>query len=81
MSYRAGMYGILWGVGHAKDPRIICDGCGAEHHVYREPMRLPYAWFMDGKAPPGWTVTRTGGVSEKRDDRCPKCQGKEGDRG
>lgn len=59
------------------DPRIICDGpgCGLVRAINRT-TALPPAWFLDGKAPPGWKLKRTrieDGTVE-RVDLCPKCK-------
>lgn len=72
MSYRPGMdvrTAHVLGM-EAGDPRIICDGCGLVNRVSR-PHGVPFAWFMNGKAPPGWRLLRNGDV---RRDFCPRCK-------
>lgn len=71
MSYQSGV-----GPGLAKmfgmepgGPRITCDGCKAVLAI-RDDRLLP-RWFMDGKAAPGWKLTRT---EEARTDLCPRCK-------
>jgi hypothetical protein len=64
MSYRAGMsFGPT-----QTEPRIICDGCGAERVI----RGLPPAWFLDRKAPPGWRALRMADGS-RRWDLCKAC--------
>jgi hypothetical protein len=53
----------------ARGPGVICDGCGIVRRIHAD--RPPPAWFLDGKAAPGWRMTRDG---DKRDDRCPRCK-------
>lgn len=52
-----------------RDPHIECNGCGAVKLVAKH--GLPPAWFMAGKAPPGWKVIRRG---DTRVDYCPTCK-------
>ena len=52
-------------------PRIVCDvdGCG---RVYRlREGRMPPAWFLDGKPPPGWQRAK---INIPRLDRCAQCK-------
>lgn len=80
MTYRCG---IAWPGAPAdpprhEPPRIVCDGCGDTVVVGgRRPGGPPPAWFMDGKAPPGWRLRRLGPGGERRDDRCPRCRATE----
>ena len=39
------------------EPRVICDDCGTTQGARRRDGR-PYAWLLDGKAPPGWAMVR-----------------------
>lgn len=72
MSYRAG--GFLAG---CADPRVRCDGPGCEEIVtLDEPVP---AWFLAGKAPPGWSIRRIDvDGNHARLDYCPQHSG--GDR-
>jgi len=61
MSYRVGT------------PRVVCDGegCDATRPVAPINGTRPYAWFLDGRAAPGWSGGRTTGG--RRVDFCPAC--------
>jgi hypothetical protein len=51
-------------------PRIICDQCGIKHGV--ENVRgLLAGWFMNNRAPPGWTLRIWS--DGKRQDFCGRC--------
>ncbi len=50
-------------------PRITCDGCGLVLNIRQD--RPPPAWFLDGKAAPGWKRTRR---DDTLDDRFPRCK-------
>lgn len=71
MSYRCGLGpGIAQAFGtEPGGPSITCDGCGLKLNIRED--RPPPAWFLNGKAAPGWKLTRHGDV---RDDRCPRCK-------
>lgn len=74
MSYRAGIGERLAATfGRAPcGPRIVCDGCGLVHDVYRPGgMGQPYAWFTGGRPVPGWTLRSLAGGG--RLDYCPTC--------
>lgn len=69
MSYRAGTGGLsLVGIPDTS-PTITCDMCGKAHEVKWPPP----AWFLDGKAPPGWRIKRD---SDTRTDWCKACKAK-----
>lgn len=76
MSYCVGFGGGV--LAHApQEPHLTCDGCGIRASVAK-PHGVPYSWFLDGKAKPGWSIKRevnadTGGV--QRRDYCGKCKG------
>ena len=71
MSYRAGTYGLeRFGIASGR-PRIICDGCDLVTDVQRS-SGLPFAWFMNGKAPPKWLLVRLGDALAKH--YCPRCR-------
>ncbi len=72
MSYRCGIIGyaaFIAGVAPS-GPRITCDGCGLVLSIRID--RRPPAWFLDGKAAPGWSLTRDDG--DVRIDMCPRCK-------
>jgi hypothetical protein len=79
MSYRAGM-----DVRTARflrqepgEPRIVCDGCGLVRNITTG-SKAPPAWFLDGKAPPGWRRSRPDGLlGGLRQDWCPTCKNKQ----
>ena len=61
--------------GRHEEPRITCDGCGLVRDV-KKPSGLPFAWFLDGKAAPGWKLVRIDlddGTLVRR-DHCPRCR-------
>lgn len=71
MSYHVGIGPRLAQFGGGPcEPHITCDGCGVERRITTS--HVPPAWFLDGKAAPGWTLKREG---ETRRDYCPKCKG------
>lgn len=39
--------------GERREPHITCDVCGTVHRVANG-AGVPYAWFLDEKAPRGW---------------------------
>jgi hypothetical protein len=51
-------------------PRVTCDACGL-CMIIRED-RLPPAWIRNGKAPPGWKMTKD--ADGKRTDLCKTCK-------
>jgi len=51
------------------EPCIVCDACGMVRRVAKANGMAP-AWFLDGKAPPGWLLER----DEQRTDLCPTCR-------
>jgi hypothetical protein len=67
MTYTCGIFGA--------EPYISCNECGLRRRVSR-PHGAPFAWFLDNKAAPGWSLKRLedvhGGVS--RVDLCPRCK-------
>lgn len=71
MSYRCGIDDTLAKLMGEEPggPRITCDDCGLRLNIRED--RPPPAWFLDGKAAPGWKLTRDG---DRRDDRCPRCK-------
>lgn len=72
MSYRCGI-GVSLAAAMGVDPgppRVKCDGCGVVLSIRDD--RLPPKWLLDGKAAPGWTLTRHDDGT--RDDRCPNCR-------
>lgn len=70
MTYYCGTAGLTR-LGIANDgPRIVCDECGIVYRLRTD--RPPPAWFMDGKAPPGWKRME----KPKRHDRCANCRKK-----
>lgn len=73
MSYHCGTQGLT-GLGIPDgEPRITCDTCGV---IKRLPSdRVPPAWFMNGKAAPGWSLSRT--ANGGRIDTCPECRKRE----
>ena len=73
MSYHCGVGpGLEKTLGVAPcEPHIACDGCGAERPVTKN-HGAPYAWFLDGKAAPGWTSVQRPGFA--REDWCPTCR-------
>lgn len=54
-----------------REPHIECNSCGVKKFV--SGRSIPPAWFMNGKAAPGWKLVRD--HLEKRFDYCPKCSG------
>ena len=76
MSYHMGIQGFSrpdWRYPVAipdSKPHILCDSCGVQVNLPTGPGRPP-AWFLDGRAPPGWKMDRNG---EERLDKCPKCR-------
>ena len=72
MSYRAGIGAGMARIGFTPgEPHIQCDGCGAVRLVAGKTSYAP-AWFLAGRAPPGWRGVRTHD-GEKRWDLCPRC--------
>ncbi len=74
MSYRCG---IGWSLAALTGelpsaPRITCDGCGLVWTLRDD--RPPPSWFLKGRAPPGWKITRSGPELTTRDDHCGKCK-------
>lgn len=67
MTYTCGIFGA--------EPFISCNECGLRRYVTKA-SGMPFAWFLDNKAAPGWSLKRTegahGGVS--RVDLCPRCR-------
>jgi hypothetical protein len=56
----------------AQEPHITCDGCGLVRSVFRaRGVGAPAAWFLDGKAPPGWRLIN---CKDGRSDYCPRCK-------
>ena len=53
----------------ACDPHLSCDGCGIVRPVAGP--RGPFAWFLDGKRAPGWTMAPRDG--KPRRDWCGAC--------
>ncbi len=67
MSYQAGISGF----GAAdRSPVLVCDQCGTKRSVTRA-SGMPYAWFLDRKAAPGWAFD---GSADMRRDWCPECK-------
>lgn len=78
MSYLAGSQGLSAMMGIADDsPHITCDGCSLRRSVLKD-HGLPYAWFMNGKPAPGWSLKRVDAAADgtgfKRTDLCPRCK-------
>lgn len=73
MGYRAGVSAQLAAmVGRVgNEPHIYCDGCGVTRSVYRGRSYQPAAWFLNGKAAPGWSGGRC--KDGTRHDLCPDC--------
>ena len=73
MSYRAGIgpgLGIPPG-----EPHIYCDKCGRTAPVTpANAPGLPYKWFLNGKAKPGWAGGSN--ADHTRWDLCPDCKPK-----
>lgn len=74
MTYRCAILGTRHlGIPEHPEPAIYCDGCGLRL-VARTRSGGPPAWLLNGKAPRGWRVERTGlGL---RRDWCPTCKAK-----
>lgn len=73
MTYRCGIAPSMAALGFTPGPpRVICDGCGAVHGVEKR-NGMAYAWFLDGKAPPGWLIERD---DDERRDYCRECREK-----
>jgi len=73
VSYRAGIGQSLaarFG-GGAREPGIICDGCGTTHPVYTARGDVA-TWFLNYRPPPKWRGVRMGDGS-KSWDLCPAC--------
>jgi hypothetical protein len=69
VTYIAGVQGFeRFGI-RSDGPRVECNGCGLVRRIDTD--RLPPAWVLDGKAPPGWRLKRDG---DKRTDWCPQCK-------
>lgn len=74
MSYRCGVcanFAALFGHTGPREPAIVCNGCLTTHPVHGKRTIVPYQWFLDGKAPPGWTKY---GSNNVRIDYCPACR-------
>jgi len=75
VTYRPGTHGLS-ALGVADDePRIICDGCGLVYRLRTD--RPPPQWFLDGKAPRGWSKSYEYDhlvKNETRTDLCAKCR-------
>lgn len=71
MTYHAGIGEGLRAFGLMPcDPHLTCDGCGVVRSVTMA-NGMPFAWFLDGKRAPGWTMAR---VDDLRRDWCPRCK-------
>jgi len=71
MSYRAGVGPGLRYLGvEPGPPHITCDGCGLRINLPED--RRPPAWFLNGKAAPGWSVKRHD--DGRRTDMCVACR-------
>lgn len=71
MTYHCGIGGGMRAIGlEPCDPHIKCDGCGLVRSI---PTRGIWAakWFLDGKAPPGWSGGRR--TDHTREDWCQRC--------
>ncbi len=67
MTYYAG---ICFGPSPS-NPRVECDGCGLVKNINTPPP----AWFLDGKAVPGWRMKRTESeTGVVRRDYCATCK-------
>lgn len=80
MTYRSAVFGFeKYGVRSHPEPTIYCDGpgCSERMPVRRGNSDIPWAWFLDGKAAPGWTVSNPHGGTA-RIDLCPKCKHTDG---
>lgn len=72
MAYRAGIAPNMVALGlEPGPPHVICDGCGVVHGCERRDG-MPYRWFLDGKAPPGWAKRYDD--HGKRWDYCRACR-------
>lgn len=69
MSYRAGTQGMdAIGI-PSGEPRLICDDCGEKRPVTNAHGR-PFAWLLDRRAAPGWSMKTIG---DNRADWCNPC--------
>ena len=69
MTYHAGIGDGMRAFGLMPcDPHLRCDGCGVERPVIGP--RGPFAWFLDNKCAPGWSMDRVDGG---RRDWCQRC--------
>lgn len=72
MSYHCGIGSGMQAIGYEpRDAHIECDNCGLVRNIVKPGRMGPPAWFLDGKAAPGWKLVRTG---ETRADYCPRCK-------
>jgi hypothetical protein len=71
VTYRCGVAALFFGV-EPCEPHIKCDGCGLVCRTSK-PSGLPYAWFLNNKPAPSWTMRRTEDPFE-RVDLCPRCK-------
>jgi hypothetical protein len=73
MSYHCGIGEGMRRIGIGPcEPHIRCDGCGATRSVTGRGACGAAAWFLAGRAAPGW-AKRTG-EDGKRIDLCPRCK-------
>lgn len=57
----------------ARQPRIVCDGCGARQPVLAPRAKATPGWFHHGKAVPGWSGGMIDDDTRRREDYCPAC--------
>lgn len=75
MTYRCAIFGLEHiGIPSHPVPSIYCDGCGLQRTCLK-PSGVPYAWLLNGKAPPGWRCESSEGGTRK--DWCPRCKADE----
>lgn len=76
VSYTAGIAPSMARFGRTPGPpHITCDRCGVVLEICRGGHLL--AWFLNGKATPGWKMTRdvkNAAGRFLRYDLCPKCK-------
>ena len=74
MTYQCGIGSSMRRLGFEPcDPHIRCDGCSLQLPVTNPRRMAPYAWFLNGKAAPGWQTERLDDGT-RRMDWCPSCK-------
>lgn len=77
MSYHCGVGHGMQALGYSpREPHIQCDGCLKVYVIKaRGAGGAAPAWFIDGKAPPGWRKVNEGTTVEPvRRDYCKDCK-------